>query len=128
MEVIRAHYDKLQGHLKKLNMDRNKPECDAVKHDVLSEKLKFFQSIAKDGALPPRHPDNNDIRVGDDDDPEARIEGNPEFDSFFPFTLRREIQIAESVIWISLLSSSRPTVSTSIQHFSFIKSIITSRS
>ncbi len=96
VEVTRAHYDKLQRRLNDRNPDRDSPEYDATKHDVLSDKLDFLRLIAEDGALPQLRPNNNEVQVGDDDDPEARNENedpeasdedNSEINSFFPFTL-----------------------------------------
>jgi len=37
--------------------------------------------------LSPRHPDDNEDRVDDDDYPEANNEDGSEINSFFPFTL-----------------------------------------
>jgi len=96
VKVTRVHFDELQRRLNDRNPDRNDPEYDASEHNVLSDKLDFLRSIAEDGALPPLHPDDNEVRVGDDDDPEARNEnedpeacdeGDSEINSFFPFTL-----------------------------------------
>jgi len=96
VKVTRVHFDELQRRLNDRNPDRNDPEYDASEHNILSDKLDFLRSIAEDGALPPLHPDDNEVRVGDDDDPEARNEnedpeacdeGDSEINSFFPFTL-----------------------------------------
>ena len=79
MKVTKAHYAELQKRLKEQNPDRDLPEYDGGRHDVQSIKLDLLRSIT---------PDNNEDRVDDDDDSEARKEEDGfEINSFFPFTL-----------------------------------------
>ena len=84
VKVTQAHYAELQKRLKERHQDRDLPEYDAKKHNVQSVKLEFLRSITP---LSSPHPDNNEDRVDDDDDPEASNEDGSEFNSFFPFTL-----------------------------------------
>ena len=90
VEVTQAHYTALQKRLKVLHSDRDSPDYDGSKPDVLRVKLDFLRSLTPAEAL--SHPDDND-RVDDDDGSEARIEDDdpdkddPEFKSLFPFIL-----------------------------------------
>jgi len=84
VKVNQAHYTELQRRLKEQHPDCDSPEYDGRKHNVRSVKLNFLRSITP---LAPRHPDNNEGRVGDDDDPEASNEDSSDINSIFPSTL-----------------------------------------
>jgi hypothetical protein len=77
--VTQADFAALQKRLKELHSDRDSPDYDGTKYDVLSVKLDFLRSLPSVEALSPRHAD-------DSDDPEASNEDDLE--SPFPFTLR----------------------------------------
>jgi hypothetical protein len=87
VEVTHAHYATLQKHLKELHSDRDSPDYDGNKLDVLSVKLDFLRSLTPAEALQPRHPDDYDDRVDDDNDSESSNEDDPEIKSLFPFIL-----------------------------------------
>jgi hypothetical protein len=77
VEVTQAHYAALQKRLKELHSDRDSPDYDGTKLDVLSVKLDFLRPLTPAEALSPR---DNDDRIDDD-------EGNPEIKSLFPSIL-----------------------------------------
>jgi hypothetical protein len=81
VEVTLAHYDKLQDTLNRKYPDRNLKEYDGRSHDVLSEKLDILKPIAPTEDLSRRHPDNDEVRAGDN-------EVEDEIKSLFPYTLR----------------------------------------
>jgi hypothetical protein len=87
VEVTRVHYDALQDSLNRKYPDRDLAQYDAIGHDVLSDKLDILKPTTPAEALSLRHPDDNEDRVGDDDDLEASNEDDSEINSFFPFTL-----------------------------------------
>jgi hypothetical protein len=87
VEVTQAHYAALQKRLKELHSDRDSPDYDGTKSDVLSVKLDFLRSLAPAEDLSPRHPNDNDDRVEDDDDSRASNEDDPEIKSLFPSIL-----------------------------------------
>jgi len=68
VEVTQPHYDALQQSLEKLHLDRDSPNYDGMNPDVRSAKLDFLWSLTPAKALSPRHPDDNNNRVGDDVD------------------------------------------------------------
>jgi len=99
VKVTEAHYTELQRRLKEQHPDRDFPEYDGRRHNVQSVKLDVLRLIFP--ANPPRHPDNNEDRVDDDDapeasdrsemdvdEPEASNDGGSTTDTIFPFTLR----------------------------------------
>ena len=101
VEVTRAHYDELQRRLKEQHPDRDTPTYDGRKHDVRSVKLDELRLVFP-AANSPRHPDDNEDRVDDDDvpeasdddesgmdvdEPEASNDGGSTADTIFPFTL-----------------------------------------
>ena len=115
VEVTQAHYDELQRRLKELHPDRDTREYDGRRHDVGSVKLDVLRLTLPTNS--PRHPDNNEDRVDDDDaleasddeesemvvdepetsddeepemvvdEPEASNDGGSESETTFPFTL-----------------------------------------
>jgi len=87
VEVTQAHYAALQERLKELHSDRDSPDYDGTKPDVLSVKPDFLRSLTPAEVLSPRHPSGNDDRVDDDDDSEASNEDDPEIKSHFPSIL-----------------------------------------
>jgi hypothetical protein len=87
VEVTQAHYAAFQERLKELHLNRDSPDYDGTKPDVLSVKLDFLRSLTPAEVLSPRHPDGNDDRVDDDDDSEASNEDDPEIKSLFPSIL-----------------------------------------
>jgi len=84
VKVTQAHYTELQRRLKEQHSDRDLPEYDGGKHNVQSVKLDFLRSITP---LSSQHPDNNEDRVDDGDDPETSNEDGSDINSFFPSTL-----------------------------------------
>ena len=78
--VTRADYDALQNRLKEKYSDRDSPDYDGNKPDVLRVKLNFLLSLTQAEALSPRDPDDNG-------DPEAREEDDTVLDSLFPSLL-----------------------------------------
>ncbi len=78
VEVTQAHYAALQKRLKELHSDRDSPDYDGTKTDVLSVKLDFLRSLPPAEALSPRH---------DDYDSEASNEDDLETKSLFPSIL-----------------------------------------
>ncbi|KAH9985077.1 hypothetical protein BJV74DRAFT_718521, partial [Russula compacta] len=91
VELTYAHYVALERRLNEQHPDRDSPDYNARKYNVLRDKLYFLRSMPPADALAPRHPDNNDDRVGgdddDDDDSGTSNEDNREIKSLFPFTL-----------------------------------------
>ncbi len=87
VEVTRIHYDELQVSLDRKYPDRNSPQYNGARHNILSDKLEHLNLIAAGHVFPPRNPDNNKDRVDDGDDLEESNEGGFDIDSFFPFTL-----------------------------------------
>ena len=87
VEVTRAHYDALQDRLNRKYPDRDFEHHNDRCYDVLSDKLDILKLTTPAEALSPRHPDNNEDRVDDDDDMEASNEDDSEINSFFPFNL-----------------------------------------
>jgi len=85
--VTRADYDALQNRLKEQYPDRDSPDYDGNKPGVLSVKLDILLSLTRAEALLPRDPDDNDNRVDDVDDPEAREEDDTVLESLFPSLL-----------------------------------------
>jgi len=85
VKVTQVHYTQLQTRLEAQHPDRNLPKYDGKKHDVSSVKVDFLRSITPSF---PRHHDNDEVQVDDDDDSEASNEDRFEIDSFFPCTLR----------------------------------------
>jgi len=84
LEVTQVHYIALQERLKELHPDRDSPDYDGTKPDVLRVKLDFLRSLTPAEALSLPHPDDN---VDDDDDSEASNEGDREIKSLFPSLL-----------------------------------------
>lgn len=84
VKVTQDHCTELQNRLKEQYPDRDSPGYDGRKHDVQSIKLDFLRLITP---LAPRHPDNNEDRVDDDDDLEATNQDGSDINSFFPSTL-----------------------------------------
>jgi hypothetical protein len=78
VEVTQAHYAALQKRLKELHSDRDSPDYDGTRPDVLSVKLDFLRSLPPAEALSPRH---------DDYDSEASNEDDLEIKSLFPSIL-----------------------------------------
>jgi hypothetical protein len=85
VEITRAHYAELQERLKELHPDRDSPNYDGTKLDVLNVKLDFLRSLTP--GLSPRQSDGNDDRVDDDDGSEAGNGDDPEIKSLFPSSL-----------------------------------------
>jgi hypothetical protein len=77
VEVTRAHYDELERRLNDQHPYRNLPDYNGAENDVQSIKLDVLRSTFPEKL---RHPDSNEDRVDDDDDPEASDEGGPEMD------------------------------------------------
>jgi hypothetical protein len=88
VEVTRAHYDELQDSLNLKYPDRDSEEYNGDGHYVISDKLDILKRTIPAEASSPRHTDNNEDRVDDDDDMEASNEDDFEINSFFPFTLK----------------------------------------
>jgi len=87
VKITQAHCAELGKRLKEQHSHRNLPECDGGEHNVQSVKqLDVLRLTFLENAASPRHPDNNEDRVGDDDDPEASNEDGFGINSF-PFTL-----------------------------------------
>jgi len=86
VKVTHVHYTQLQERLKEQHPDRDSPDYDGRNHDVQSVKLDFLRSITP---LSPLHPDNNELRVGNDDKSGASNEDKDGsvINSFFPFNL-----------------------------------------
>jgi hypothetical protein len=57
----------LQERLKELHSDRDSPDYDGTKPDVLRVKLDSLRSLTPAEALSPRHLEDDDDRVDDDD-------------------------------------------------------------
>jgi hypothetical protein len=57
-------------------------QYDGRSHDVLSDRLDILKPTTPAEALSPRHPDNNEDRVDDDDDLETSNEVDSEINSF----------------------------------------------
>jgi hypothetical protein len=75
VKVTRAHYDELEKRLNEQHPYRNLPDYNGAKNDVQSIKLDVLRSTFPEQL---RHPDSNEDRVHDDDDPEAIDEGGSE--------------------------------------------------
>ena len=88
VEVTQAHYTILQKRLQEKNPDRDSLEYHAFDHDVESIKLGVLGPTFPAEVVSPRHPDNNEDRAGDDEDPGPSNEDVSDIKSFFPFTLR----------------------------------------
>ena len=71
VEATQADYTALQKRLKEFHPDRDSPDYDSNKRDVLSIKLDFLRSLTPAEALSPRLFDDIDDRV-DDHDPEIK--------------------------------------------------------
>ena len=78
VEVTQEDYVELQKRLKELHPDHDSPDYDGSKPglDVLVVKLDFLRSLKPTKASSPLHPDDNDHRVHDDGDLEARNKGS----------------------------------------------------
>jgi hypothetical protein len=87
VEVTRAHYDALQDRLNRKYPDRDFEHHNDRCHDVLSDKLDILKLTTPAEALSPRHPDNNEDRMDNDDDLEASNEDDSVINSFLPSTL-----------------------------------------
>ena len=96
VKVTYAHYVALQERLKELHSDRDSPDYDGTKPDVLSVKLDFLRSFTPAEALSPRHSDDNNGRVDDNDNDGDNDDDNDDedvdYDEFeikelFPFLL-----------------------------------------
>ncbi len=86
VKVTREDYAALQERLKELHPDRDSPDYNGAKPDVLSVKLDFLRTLTPAKDLPLQRPDDNDNnRMDDDDDPE---EDDPEIKKLFPSTLK----------------------------------------
>jgi hypothetical protein len=81
VELTRVHYDALQECLNRKYSDRGSAQYDGSINEVLSDKLDILKLITPTKAVSPRHTDNNEDEVDDDDDSEA-------INSLFPFALR----------------------------------------
>jgi hypothetical protein len=97
VEVTQAHYTALQERLKELHSDRDSPDYDGSKPDVLNVKLDFLRS------LPPaddRIEDDYDSEASNEvDGPEASNEVDPEslFPSIFSFLDLSTLELKEVV-------------------------------
>jgi hypothetical protein len=87
VEVTQAVYTAMQERLKELHSDRDEPNYNGSKPDVLRVKLDFLRSLNRVEALPSKHPDDDDNRVDDDDYSEARNEDDVVLQSLFPYIL-----------------------------------------
>ena len=77
VEVTRAHYDELERRLNDQHPYRNLPDYNGAENNVRSIKLDVLRSTFPEKL---RHPDSNEDRVDDDNDPEASDEGVSEMD------------------------------------------------
>lgn len=68
VEVTQAHYTELKNRLESQHPDRGTPKYNALKNNVLNIKLDVLGLTFGEEA-PSRHPDDNEDRVRDDDDP-----------------------------------------------------------
>ncbi|KAH9997437.1 hypothetical protein BJV74DRAFT_883436 [Russula compacta] len=128
-ELTYAHYLDLQNRLKLQHSDRDSPDYNASKHNVLSDKLDFLRSIHPADALSPRHPDNNDDRVGDDDDDDHNSgtsnEDDREIKSLFPFTFSfLDLSVLELE---NKVTSSLPSLLLLRQEYDYISELIDER-
>lgn len=79
VEVTEADYTALQERLKKLHSDRDEPDYNGSKRDVLRVKLDFLHSFDQVEASRPQHPDDDDNSSdseasNEDEDSKARNE------------------------------------------------------
>ena len=88
VEVTRAHYDELQDRLNRKRPDRNSKQYNGSY--VLSDKLDILERTNfPEALLVPRHSNNNEDRIDEDDMEAGNGNGSDfEIDSFLPFTLR----------------------------------------
>ena len=76
VKVTQEDYFALKTQLKELHPDRDSPDYDGTKLDVLSVKLNFLRSLTPAEDLSSPHPDDKDVRVGDDDALDASKKGD----------------------------------------------------